>query len=1121
MNFSCIIEGKGKYVSVLRVGKEVSKVSHAGLKRGTPKDRIYGATAEMLQENDNFDELLARKEQEWKSLQTQRIQSLVTTLQDTQVKLKEEQEKFNILKEDFMFNLRVLEERDRDLERYDAVFAQLKVTESCKQAEISELQIEIDKLQNIVAKEMKTREELQFQYQQQLKAHQLEIEKIRSSKDSKINGQQEEYAKLKQELERKVQEVEGQLALQKQELLAEFDAEMRHREHDFTLRRDEMNNVVLSNKLKVKLLSKELELLQETGTKAAESLQTAEKTNHQMAKQLQRKEFELKNVIALKDARIKELEDKINRMKVSLENEEEMFQRKHSELDRLARERDAKLATVKQVHTEQIRELNNKIRDLQISLETVEMEKRRMEWSHIDATKEKEDVIEKLRAELSTMKVGWDGHIAQISKETVAKDIQIKMLQEQDSKLRAEMARHKEDVEKYKHQLVQAVERERGLEQMKVQAELDWQQRCEEIERRQYLKSEELIQSLSQARDQVTAELQEKERKLQEVETLVQALTLERDQAIAALQKHGVIPERDSQLAKPMKGAMGDAEFPSDIIQNLQQQNINLRTVITQMRKEMEILSEQIPANQSTGKLFDDTGSLKSPQESSKDFPALEYTKSLEDEVHELKQKCRKLEEQLEDMSKDSTKIKIQPSGFSVTADNAYLQNHTRTLNETIAGLRAEKISTAATAKKYEARIVHLDSLVTQLTQQTRQKQVETNQLRYELTSQQQRTGSEMLRLNERIAELELQLTEAHKEADEYFKGNLQQNLETVALGNEVSALKLDLASGRVPVVVEQDELVKELQGEILQLRKQLIHSQSSNHPSQQQSSKVLVLRSKLKQAAHYISQLSRDKQQLIEIGNRLRAELVKSGLSVSQPSVTVSHLDLPTQLPRELAEEAQNRLSALEHLQYQLTTQELQYAQLTRFKKVPITVQQSSSESENGQNTINGKTGSEEQTADKGRAVGIAKITLDKAKECEFLEAGQSHSLTSEHSQSQPLMQNSHNQSEQLMSSYGADSSIQDVWKMLEGGLSPSVSTPQSNAELDDNADGGIRSISMQSLQDNVAIKKAGMDPRFTVRGSKAEVQIKTKPYCVKGTGTKQKHSTKTAKIRNYNLRD
>lgn len=1077
----------------------------------------------MLQENDRLDELLAQKEQEWKGLQTQRIQSLVAALQDSQTKFKEEKEKFNILKEDFMFNLKVLEERDQDLERYDAMFAQLKVTESCKQAEISELQIQIDKLQNIVANESRTREELQFQYQRQLKTHQLEIEKIRSSKDSKINGHQEKYRKLTQELECKVREVEGQLALQKQELFAEFDAEMRHREHDFTLRRDEMNNLVLSSKLKVKLLSKELELLREAGIKAAESLHVAEKTNHQMSKQLQRKEFELTDVEALKEARIKELEDKVNCMEINLKNEEEMFQRKHSELDRLARERDAKLATAKLVHAEQIRELNHKMRELQIGLETFEAEKRRMEWSHADATKEKEDEIEKLRGELSTMKVGWDGHIAQISKETVAKDIQIKMLQDQDSKLRAEMARHKEDVEKYKQQLVQAAERERSLEQMKVQAELDWQQRCEEIERSQYLKSEELIQTLSQARNQITAELQEKERKLQEVETLVRALTLERDHAIAVLQKHGVLPERDSQVAEPVRRDRDDDGFPSDIIQNLQQQNLNLRTVITQMRKEMENLSEQIPASQSTGKLLDDSGSLRSPKESPKAVITPEYTKSLEGEVHELKQKCRKLEEQLEDTSRASGKIKCQPSGLPVTADNAYLQNHTRTLNETIGGLRAEKISIAATAKKYEARIVHLDSMVTQLTQQTRQKQVEIDQLRYELTSQQQRTGSEMLRLNERIAELELQLTETRREADEYFKGNLQQNLETVALGNEVSALKLDLMSGHVPVVVEQDELVKELQGEILQLRKQLIHSKSNNNPLQWQNPTVLVLQAKLKQAARYISQLSRDKQQLIEIGNRLRAELVKPGLPACRPSVTVSLSDLPSQSPRELAEEAQNRLSALERLQYQLTTQELQYAQLKHFKQVPM--QQISSGSENGQNTDNGKTTTGEHITDKDHAVAAVKTGLNKTKECEFLETGQSHPFRPESSQSLPMMHSPPTRSEHLMSSCGADSSILGIWKMLETGPSPPLSTPHSNTEPDVNDAGGVNPGknmgSVLSIQDNVAMNKIGMDSRFTLQGAKAGIQSKTKTYHPTGPVTKLKHSTKTAKIRNYNLHD
>ncbi|XP_043570639.1 coiled-coil domain-containing protein 57 isoform X3 [Chiloscyllium plagiosum] len=1007
----------------------------------------------MLQ--DNFDELLTRKEQEWKDLQIQRVQSLHTALQDSQRKLKEQQEKFNILKEDFMFNLKVLEERDRDLERYDAIFARLKVTESCKQAEISDLQIQIAKMQELVTKETKTRDEVQFQYQQALKARQLEIDKMRSSKDSKIDEQHEEYQKLKQNLERKVQEVEGQLTLQKQEMLAEFDAVMKCREHEFTLRADEMSNAVLSSELKVKLLSKEMELLKDAGQKAAESLLAAEKTNSQLEKVLQRKDCELKDVVTLKDVRIKELEDKVNRMEIKLKKEEEIFQRKHCELDRFARERDTKLATVRELHSEQIRELENNIRELQMSLETVEMEKRRMEWSHADATKEKDDTIEKLHGKLSMLKTDWDIHIAQISKETVAKDMQIKMLQDQDSKLRTELTKHKEDVEKYKQQLVRAVERERDLERMKVQAKLDWQHRCEEVERSQYVKSEELIQSLSQARDQVSAELKDNECKLQEMETFVQTLTRERDQAVSALQLHGIFPEQSSQNAIPEKGNINNAEFPSDVIRKLQEQNVNLRSVIAQMRKEMEMLSEQSPANQNQNQSFDKTGSFKSPKEPSKDImtPCTpEYVKSLEDEVHELKQKCRKLEGQLEDISKTSHKNKVPIP--SLPADITYLQNHTRTLNETVASLRAEKISIAATTKKHEARIVHLNSLVMQLTQQ-------------------------------------------------------------------VSALKLDLVSGCTPVVVEQTQVIKELQSEILQLRQQLVHSKLVNSPSKQQSSTVSVLQGKLKQAARYISQLSRDKQQLIEMGNRLRAELVRSKLDVCQHSVAVGQSAPPAQSPRELAQEVQNRLSTLEHLQYQLTTQELQYAQL---KQVPITVQQYSSESENGRNAQDKKTETKEHTKNVNPAVpSTGKTVNGKTNETVISVTSQSHLLVPEPSQSQPMMHGPSSPLELIMSSYGANSSIQDIWQMLEGGSSPSISTPQNNSEPDDVGGRklGNKAESVQLTEDTNSRKKAGMEPIYTLQGRKANVHSKAKSHCLTASGTKQKHSFKTAKIRNYNIRD
>lgn len=70
--------------------------------------------------------------------------------------------------------------------------------------------------------------------------------------------------------------------------------------------------------------------------------------------------------------------------------------------------------------------------------------------------------------------------------------------------------------------------------------------------------------------------------------------------------------------------------------------------------------------------------------------------------------------------------------------------------------------------------------------------------------------------------------------------------------------------------------MVKQLQEENLRLRQQLLVQCSGRLGDVGDASQ---LRSKLKQAAHWISRLSRDKQQLIEMGNRLRAQLIEAGL--------------------------------------------------------------------------------------------------------------------------------------------------------------------------------------------------------------------------------------------------
>ncbi|MBN3280231.1 CCD57 protein, partial [Polyodon spathula] len=334
---------------------------------------FLGLTRTVLEGGD-LDALLVRKEQEWKDLQAHRIHRGETALRDTTGQLKEQREKFDRLKEDFRYNLRIPEERDQELDRYDTMFSRLKILKSTKQAESSEPRIQIATV----------REDLQHQYQQRVKEHQLELEKVHGIK----------YCNL---MYMHVSVIFIHKLYIFQELMVEFDSEMRRREHEFNLIIDEqLSNVIFSHDLRiVKLLTNELEVYRDARDKCAVSLQAAENIAREMEKEIRHKELETKDVLSVKDAWIKELEDKLDVLELNWKKEEEIFTRKHQELDRFAHERGAVLVTVKEAHAEQVRDLEQKLRELQTRLETLEMEKRRLEWNHIDSLREKEEQLEK------------------------------------------------------------------------------------------------------------------------------------------------------------------------------------------------------------------------------------------------------------------------------------------------------------------------------------------------------------------------------------------------------------------------------------------------------------------------------------------------------------------------------------------------------------------------------------------------------------------------------------------------------------------------------------------------------------------------------------------------------
>lgn len=123
-------------------------------------------------------ELLARKEEEWRALQAHRAQLQETALQDAQRRLEEAEGRLRRLQEDFLYNLQLLEERDRELEHYDTAFAQAQRLQEARQAEASELKIEAAKLRQALATEAQRREDLQQQHQLKLQEHRLALERV-------------------------------------------------------------------------------------------------------------------------------------------------------------------------------------------------------------------------------------------------------------------------------------------------------------------------------------------------------------------------------------------------------------------------------------------------------------------------------------------------------------------------------------------------------------------------------------------------------------------------------------------------------------------------------------------------------------------------------------------------------------------------------------------------------------------------------------------------------------------------------------------------------------------------------------------------------------------------------
>ncbi|POI32767.1 hypothetical protein CIB84_003480, partial [Bambusicola thoracicus] len=229
----------------------------------------------------------------------------------------------------------------------------------------------------------------------------------------------------------------------------------------------------------------------------------------------------------------------------------------------------------------------------------------------------------------------------------------------------------------------------------------------------------------------------------------------------------------------------------------------------------------------------------------------------------------------------------------------------------------------------------------------------------------------------------------------------------------------------------------------------------------------------KLREAVRTTSVLSQEKQQLIEMGNRLRTNLgmiLKEGLwHPISPKLCTVCVGSGGLSPRELVKRTQCQLSALRHLQHQLITQ----VQL---------------------NSSAGNDGPKQQEA----------------------------AAVSSRIQSRPPKESPGQAQQVWISSSGVHSPCQGSWQTLEMGSSSSLRPHYNPKQVEFEILHSTEQPGEHQEHSNATSRPEMPTARLAVRGTKVEVQQRLKSRNSPCTQPiKRKISPTVAKIRNYNIKD
>ena len=370
-------------------------------------------TSFSLSASDDIRALIFQKEKELHDISDYRLRTLEKAIADKESEISLERNRFSKLKEDFQYNLKLIEDRDAELSRYDQTFEQLKGLLRDKESELSEMKMRETEFESAIRTEKAKFAEQEDYFKEKLKDMRSAMENAKWTAEDYARRQQDAFDAARRDLERQLRAKEEETEAQRREASDTLDEIVRRRELDFRKKEEELASQLRHASNSRSNATRDLENAHVTIQELQRQLEGAQSAAHDAAKEAKSATWQLDDVRRLKDAEIEalqadknemvnvkqqlldEYEGKMGELLASLHSVERAFAKQkeayEAQIYDYEKKKEAELAAASQA----VEKVNEKLAESEDKISTITSEFKKAKWEYEDQLAIKDRELER------------------------------------------------------------------------------------------------------------------------------------------------------------------------------------------------------------------------------------------------------------------------------------------------------------------------------------------------------------------------------------------------------------------------------------------------------------------------------------------------------------------------------------------------------------------------------------------------------------------------------------------------------------------------------------------------------------------------------------------------------